>query len=118
MNAFDDNEEYFESEEVQELMAEIAEEFMDGLPNERELITLTNEDGEEVDFEVLGTVEYSERNFIVLMPTDENENTTVILELIPDIEAGNSTFAPVDDDILYEVFDKFREEHAGEFNFQ
>lgn len=118
MNDFDDNDEYFSSEEVQELMADIAGEFLESSDNSMETITLFNEDGEEVEFMVLGIVEYSERNFIVLMPTGENENTTVILELIPDIEAGNSTFAPVDDDILYEVFDKFREEHAGEFNFQ
>lgn len=118
MNDFDENDEYFSSEEVQELMSEIAEEFSEEPDEDAGYITLVNEDGEEVDFAVLGIVEYQERNFIVLMPVNENEGETVILELIPDIEAGNSTFAPVDDDILYEVFDKFKAEHAGEFNFQ
>lgn len=118
MNDFDDNEEYFSSEEVQELMADIAGEFLESSDNSMETITLFNEDGEEVEFMVLGTVEYQERDFIVLMPTDENENTTVILELIPDDETETCSFAPVDDDILYDIFDKFRDEHAGEFNFE
>lgn len=117
MNDFDD-EEYFSSDEVQELIAEITEELTDETSGDNEYITLVNEDGKEVDFLVLGIVEYQERNFIVLMPNNENKGVTVILELIPDIEAGNSTFAPVEDDILYEVFDKFKAEHAGEFNFQ
>ncbi|MDE6501345.1 MAG: DUF1292 domain-containing protein [Ruminococcus sp.] len=119
MNDFDDNDEYFNSEEVQELMAEIAEEFMSPEEtSENEFITLTNEDGEPEEFMVLGVVEYMEKPYIVLMPTAEDNDYNVILEIIPDEENNCSTFAPVDDDILYKVFDKFREEHAGEFNFQ
>ncbi|MDE6780694.1 MAG: DUF1292 domain-containing protein [Ruminococcus sp.] len=118
MNDFDDNEEYFSSEEVQELMADIAGEFLDSAENDMETLTLFNEDGEEVEFLVLGTVDYQEKSYIVLKPTGNEENVTVILELVPDDETETCSFAPVGDDIIVDIFDRFREEHAGEFNFK
>lgn len=116
MSDFKDDE-YFSNEEVQELMADIADEFLnDKEENNYEMINLVNEDGEEEHFKVLGIVEYQQKNYIVLMPIDKN--TTVILELVPDDENQFCTFAPVSDDMLYEIFDRFKEEHANEFNFQ
>ncbi len=113
MNDFDDNDEYFNSEEVQELMAEIAEEFLEEGQNENEFITLTNEDGEPEEFLVLGIVEYEGKFYIVLMPTAEDTDHNVILELVPDEENGCSTFAPVPDNILQAVFSKFIAEHGN-----
>jgi len=113
MNDFDDNDEYFNSEEVQELMAEIAEEFLEEGQNENEFITLTNEDGEAEEFLVLGIVEYEGKFYIVLMPTAEDTDYNVILELVPDEENGCSTFAPVPDNILQAVFSKFIAEHGN-----
>ncbi|MDE5557499.1 MAG: DUF1292 domain-containing protein [Ruminococcus sp.] len=118
MNDFDDNDEYFSSEEVQELMADIAGEIMDSAENDMETLTLFNEDGEEVEFIVLGTVDYQEKSYIVLQPTESEDNFTVILELVPDDETETCSFAPVGDDILGDIFDRFRDEHAGEFNFE
>lgn len=116
MNDFKDDE-YFSNEEVQELMADIADEFLNNNEeNNYEMISLINEDGQEENFKVLGIVEYQEKNYIVLMPVDKN--TTVILELVPDDENQCCTFAPVGEDLLYKVFDRFREEHADEFKFQ
>lgn len=113
MNDFDDNDEYFSSEEVQELMADIAGEFMDETQPENEFITLTNQDGEHEEFLVLGVVEYEGKFYIVLMPTAEDADHNVILELVPDEENGCSTFAPVPEEILQAVFRKFIAEHGG-----
>ncbi|MDE6540370.1 MAG: DUF1292 domain-containing protein [Ruminococcus sp.] len=113
MSDFDENDEYFSSEEVQELMADIASEFMDETQNENEFITLTNEDGEAEEFLVLGIVEYEGKFYIVLMPTTEDTDHNVILELVPDEENGCSTFAPVPKEILQAVFRKFIAEHGG-----
>lgn len=112
MNDFDD-EEYFSSEEVQELMADIAGEFMDEAQNENEFITLTNPDGEPEEFLVVGTVKYEEKFYIVLMPTFDGADYNVILELVPDEENNCSTFAPVPDEILQAVFSKFIAENGG-----
>ena len=113
MSDFDENDEYFSSEEVQELMADIASEFMDETQNENEFITLTNEDGEVEEFLVLGIVEYEGKFYIVLMPTAEDTDHNVILELVPDKENGCSNFAPVPEEILQAVFRKFIAEHGG-----
>ncbi|MDE6832808.1 MAG: DUF1292 domain-containing protein [Ruminococcus sp.] len=111
---FDDNEEYFSSEEVQELMAEIAEELTTPEePAENEFITLTNQDGEPEEFMVLGVVEYEEKFYIVLLPTAEDTDHNVILELVPDEENNCSNFAPVPEDILQNVFNKFLAEYGG-----
>lgn len=118
MNDFEDNDEYFSSDEVQELMADIAGEFLDDSQNDEEFVTLVNDDGEEVEFAVLGIVEYQGKMYIVLMPTADN-SATVILELVPDEQnEENCTFAPVADELLPEIFNKFKEEHADEFNFE
>ncbi|MDE6426657.1 MAG: DUF1292 domain-containing protein [Ruminococcus sp.] len=110
---FDDNEEYFSSEEVQELMARIAGEFSTAEEtSENEFITLTNQDGEPEEFLVLGIVEYNEKFYIVLLPTAENTDHNVILELVPDEENGCSTFAPVPEETLQAVFRKFIAEHG------
>ena len=111
MNDFEDNDEYFNSAEVQELMADITNEFFDDEENQSndEFITLVNEDGEEVEFAVLGVVEYQGKNYIVLMPVADN-SSTVILELVQDDENTEiCTFAPVADELLPEIFDKFKE---------
>lgn len=113
MKDFDDNDEYFSSEEVQELMADIASEFMEDAQNEGEFITLTNQDGEPEEFLVLGIVEYEEKFYIVLLPTEDGADYNVILELVPDEENNCSTFAPVPEDILQDIMNKFIAEHGG-----
>ena len=40
-------------------------------------ITLTDDNGEDVSFEMLGTVEYQDRLFAVLIPFDEDDLNTV-----------------------------------------
>lgn len=110
---FDDNDEYFSSEEVQELMADIASEFMDEEQNENEFITLTNPDGEPEEFLVLGIVEYDEKIYMVLLPTADGKDYNVILELVPDEENDCSTFAPVPEDILQDIMNKFIAENGG-----
>ena len=81
-------------------------------------ITLTDDDGNEVSFEVIGEVEYQERYFAVLLPFDENDDGVVILEIMPsDDETGE--FLSIDDEnLLQAVFDKFKSEYDGEYQFE
>ncbi|MDE6036530.1 MAG: DUF1292 domain-containing protein [Ruminococcus sp.] len=81
-------------------------------------ITLTDDDGNEVSFEVIGEVEYQERYFAVLLPFDEDDDGVVILEIMPS-DDENGEFLSIDDDkLLYEVFDKFKSEYDGEYEFE
>ena len=40
---------------------------------ETEILTLTDENGNDVDFEYLDCLEYQDKEYLVLMPTDEAE---------------------------------------------
>ncbi|MDE6832807.1 MAG: DUF1292 domain-containing protein [Ruminococcus sp.] len=81
-------------------------------------ITLTDDDGNEVSFEVIGEVEYQERYFAVLLPFDEDDDGVVILEIMPS-EDETGEFLSIDDDkLLQAVFEKFKSEYNGEYQFE
>lgn len=71
-------------------------------------ITLTDDNGEEVSFEVLDVIDYKEREFAVLLPFEDTEDEVVILEVIPGEEEETDEFVSVEDDgLLNEVFEEF-----------
>ena len=93
-------------------------------PNEDEdaqesYVTLTDDDGNEVSFELLGIVEHKERSFAVLLPFDEEDDGIVILELVPSEDPEYDDFVSVDDDtLLEEVYEVFKSEYEGDYDFE
>ena len=96
----------------------------DGIDDELEaldnIIVLNGEDGEETEFEFLDLIEYKNEEYIVLLPTDnEDEAGEVVILKIED--TGNSdeeSYVSVeDDDTLQTVFEIFKEKFKDEFNF-
>ena len=86
------------------------------------VITLTDSDGSDVDFEVLDIVPYKEHEYVVMLPVDDESDSpeAVILEL-PEAEEDNEEdmLQGVDDeDILNAVFNLFMEKNADEFQFE
>ena len=82
-------------------------------------ITLTDDDGNDVSFEVIGEVEYQERYFAVMLPFDEDVDGVVILEIVPSDNEEMGEFLSIDDDkLLNEVFEKFKSEYNGEYEFE
>lgn len=82
-------------------------------------ITLTDDNGEDVSFEVLGTLEYKERWFAVLLPFDEEDEGVVILELVPSEDPEFDEFVGIDDDALVnEVFEEFKKNYEGPYTFE
>ena len=55
-------------------MSDIIENNNEELEENENYITLTDDDGNEVSFEILDTVEYKERVFAVLLPFDEEDD--------------------------------------------
>ena len=43
------------------------------------IITLTDEEGNQVDFEFIDLVEYEGKEYIVLLPTEEEEQEQVVI---------------------------------------
>lgn len=93
---------------------------LDELDEENEnYITLTDDNGEDVSFEILDTVEYKERLFAVLLPFESEEDEVVILEILPAEDPEYDDFVSVEDEnLLNEVFEEFKKAHADEFDFQ
>ena len=82
-------------------------------------ITLTDDDGNEVSFEIIGTVEYKEHLYAVLLPFDDEDDEVVILEVIPGETPEEDDFVSVDDDaLLGEVFEEFKKNYDGEYEFE
>ncbi len=103
-------------------MSEIINENVN-LPEDEEenenYITLTDDNGEDVSFEILGTVEYQERLFAVLIPFDEEDDGVVILELVPTEDPEFDEFLGIDDEkLLNEVFEEFKKTYEGEYEFE
>ena len=82
------------------------------LDMEREnIIELVDEDGNEVTFEHLMTLEHKGKNYIMLVPVepmeDVAEDEMVILQIETD-EEGNDYYASVEDeDLVNEVFEEY-----------
>ena len=72
-------------------------------------ITLTDDDGNDISFEFLDTIEYKERLFAVLLPFEDEDDEVVILEVIPGESPEFDDFITVDDEaLLNEVFEEFQ----------
>ncbi len=69
---------------------------------EADILTLTDEDGVEKDFAVIGDMELDGNNYLALVPNDEEGDEFVILKLAVD-EDGNEMLVTIDDD---DEFDK------------
>ena len=86
------------------------------------IITLNNENGEEVNFEFLDLVELDNEQYVVLLPVSEEENEegeVVILKLEDtDEDAEEELYVSVEDEeILMKVFNIFKDKFKDEFNF-
>ena len=84
------------------------------------IIILNDEEGNEVKFEFLDLIELDGEEFVVLLPTeDEEDNEEVVILKVEDTESEDEeSYVSVDDeDILSEVFDIFKEKFKDDFDF-
>ena len=96
------------------------DENMDELDN---IITLNNENGEEVNFEFLDLIELDNEEYVVLLPVieegEEDDGEVVILKLEDtDEDSDEESYVSVDDEeTLMKVFNIFKEKFKDEFDF-
>lgn len=77
-----------------------------------DIITLMDEEGAEIDFEVLDIVPYNGAEYAVLLPADDDSEQpeAVILELVPGQSEEDETLEGVSDEsVLEAVFALFME---------
>jgi len=86
-----------------------------------DVLVLMDEEGNETEFEYLDTVEMSNKEYVVLLPVQEDESVPaeeVLILKVEQDENGEDVFSSVDDDKeLNEVFEKFKEQASEEFDF-
>ena len=85
---------------------------------ESNILTLTDENGEEVEFEYLDCIEYNGKEYLVMMPADENSSEIVILEVEPVDEENENYLSVSDEKILDAVYDIFKDRYKDVLTFE
>ena len=83
---------------------------------ESSILTLTDENGEDTNFEYLDCVEYEGFEYLVLMPEETSE--IVILEVEPVDEENENYLAVEDQTILDAVYGIFKDRYKDVLQFE
>ncbi len=95
------------------------------LPEEEqvEILSLTDEDGNIADFEVLDEIEYEGSDYVVLYPHSEDEDDdgdgyAVILEVIEELDSDEDTYVGIESqELVDKIYAVFMERNKDMFNF-
>ena len=85
---------------------------------ESSILTLTDENGNDVDFEYMDCIEYGGKEYLVLMPADEESDEVVILEVEPVDEETENYLSVSDEAVLNAVFAIFKEKYQDILIFE
>ena len=88
------------------------------LEEEVEILSLTDEEGNEVQFEYLDCFEYCGKEYLVLLPANDDSSEIVILEVEPVDEENENYVAVSDQDTLDAVYTIFKEHFKDVFTFE
>ena len=84
---------------------------------EESTLVLTDENGVDQEFEYLDCIEYEGKEYLVLIPAEEDANEIVILEIEPVDEENENYLAVEDEAILNAVYSIFKERFKDILNF-
>ena len=90
------------------------------IPEEEEvsILTLTDENGNDVEFEYLDCLAYQGKEYLVLMPFDEPTTEIVIMEIEPVDEENENYLAVEDEKVLNAVYGIFKEKYKDILTFE
>lgn len=90
------------------------------IPEEEEvsILTLTDDQGNDVDFEYLDCLEYQGKEYLVLMPFDSPNTEIVIMEIEPVDEENENYLAVEDEKVLNAVYGIFKEKYQDILTFE
>ena len=90
------------------------------IPEEEEsnLLSLTDENGQETVFEYLDAIEYQGKEYLILLPADDEDGQVVILEVEPVDEETENYLSVGDEVLLNEVYDIFKEKYKDVLIFE
>ncbi len=85
---------------------------------ESNILMLTDENGEEVEFEYLDSVEYNGTEYLILMPAVEDSAEIVILQVQPVDEETENYLSVSDEKVLDAVYGIFKERYKDVLTFE
>jgi uncharacterized protein YrzB (UPF0473 family) len=90
------------------------------IPEEEEsnLLSLTDENGQETVFEYLDVIEYQGKEYLILLPVEDEDGQVVILEIEPVDEENENYLSVGDEALLNAVYDIFKEKYKDILIFE
>ena len=88
------------------------------LEEEVEILSLTDENGNETQFEYLDCIEYEGKEYLVLLPAEDDSAEIVILEIEPVDEENENYLSVSDEDVLNAVYGIFKEKYKDVLTFE
>ena len=85
---------------------------------ESSIITLTDEKGQDTEFEYLDCIEYEGKEYLVLMPADALATEIIILQVEPVDEENENYLSVSDEKILNAVYDIFKDRYKDILTFE
>ena len=85
---------------------------------ESSVLTLTDENGEDIEFEYLDCIDYEGKEYLVLMPAEDESNEIVILEVQPVDEENENYIAVESEATLDAVYGIFKEKFKDILTFE
>ena len=82
------------------------------------IITLTDENGVDMEFEYMDCIDYEGKEYLALLPTDEESNEIVLLEIEPVDEENENYVAIEDEATLQAVYGIFKERFKDVLTFE
>ena len=82
------------------------------------VLTLTDENGVDIEFEYLDCIEYQGKEYLILMPMEDESGEIVILEVEPVDEENENYLAVNDEGVLDAVYAIFKEKFQDVFTFE
>ena len=88
------------------------------LPEEEiNILTLTDENGVETEFEYLDVIEYEGEEYLILLPTEEDNDEIVILLIEPVDEENENYLAVENEETLAAVYEIFKDRYKDVLTF-
>ena len=82
------------------------------------ILTLTDDNGQDVDFEYLDCIDYEGKEYLVLMPAEELATEIVILEVEPVDDENENYLAVEDETLLNAVYSIFKDRYKDVLTFE
>lgn len=82
------------------------------------ILTLTDENGVDIEFEYLDCLPYNGKEYLILMPVGDESGEVVILEIEPVDEENENYLSVEDEETLNAVYDIFKDKYKDVLTFE